>query len=75
MDRCLSSLEGVADEIVVVDTGSVDDTKEVAAEYTDKIYDFDTSMGQKGKEGKKVKRGQACATPSGPCFPFAVPVP
>ncbi|MBN1593279.1 MAG: glycosyltransferase [Candidatus Coatesbacteria bacterium] len=41
LNRCLSSLEGVADEIIVVDTGSVDNTKEVAARYTDKIYDFE----------------------------------
>ena len=27
-------------EIIIVDTGSSDRTKEVAAEYTDKIYDF-----------------------------------
>lgn len=38
--RCLDSLKGVAEEIVVVDTGSTDRTKEIAARYTDKIYDF-----------------------------------
>ena len=41
LDRCLSSLKGVADEIIVVDTGSTDDTKEIAAKYTDRIYDFE----------------------------------
>ena len=37
--ECLESVKG-ADEIVVVDTGSTDRTKEIAARYTDKIYDF-----------------------------------
>lgn len=38
--RCLESLKGVADEIVVVDTGSVDDTVAVAREYTDRVFFF-----------------------------------
>ncbi len=37
---CLDSLTCIADEIIIVDTGSMDDTKEIAAKYTDKIYDF-----------------------------------
>ena len=37
---CLDSLKLIADEIIVVDTGSSDSTKEIAARYTDKIYDF-----------------------------------
>ena len=37
---CLDSLKPIADEIVIVDTGSVDSTKAIAAEYTDLIYDF-----------------------------------
>ncbi|MBR2383356.1 MAG: glycosyltransferase [Anaerotignum sp.] len=38
--RCLESVSDVVDEIIIVDTGSVDRTKEIAAEFTDKIYDF-----------------------------------
>ena len=38
--RCLDSVRGVVDEIVIVDTGSTDRTKEVAGTYTDKIFDF-----------------------------------
>lgn len=38
--RCLDSLKGLMDEIIIVDTGSTDATKQVAAEYTDQIYDF-----------------------------------
>ncbi|MBO4883451.1 MAG: glycosyltransferase family 2 protein [Lachnospiraceae bacterium] len=39
--RCLDCLTGIADEIIIVDTGSVDSTKSIAAKYTDKIYDFE----------------------------------
>ena len=38
--RCLDSIRDLMDEIVIVDTGSTDRTKEIAAKYTDKIYDF-----------------------------------
>lgn len=38
--RCLECAKGIADEIIVVDTGSDDRTREIALEYTDKVYDF-----------------------------------
>lgn len=38
--RCLDSVRDFMDEIIIVDTGSEDRTKEIAAKYTDKIYDF-----------------------------------
>lgn len=40
IERCLSSLQPYGFEIVLVDTGSLDRTKELASKYTDKIYDF-----------------------------------
>ncbi len=40
LGRCLDSLNGLADEIIIVDTGSTDATKRIAAGYTDRIYDF-----------------------------------
>ena len=38
--RCLDSVKDLVDEIIIVDTGSGDKTKAIAASYTDKIYDF-----------------------------------
>ena len=40
LKRCLDSYKPVCDEIIIVDTGSTDRTKEIAAEYTNKIYDY-----------------------------------
>ena len=39
--RCLESVKGFADEIIVVDTGSSDKTKEFVSKFTDKLYDFE----------------------------------
>ncbi|MCR5650148.1 MAG: glycosyltransferase family 2 protein [Lachnospiraceae bacterium] len=41
LGRCLDCLKDIADEIVIVDTGSSDGTKETAKAYTDRIYDFE----------------------------------
>ena len=39
--RCLDSIADLMDEIIIVDTGSSDATKTIAAKYTGKIYDFE----------------------------------
>ena len=39
--RCLDCAKQFADEIIVVDTGSSDDTAEIARRYTDKVYFFE----------------------------------
>ena len=41
LSKCLSSIKDIVDEIVVVDTGSNDATKEIARRFTDKVLDFD----------------------------------
>ena len=38
LSRCLESLRGEADELIIVDTGSRDKTAEIARKYTDRVY-------------------------------------
>jgi GT2 family glycosyltransferase len=40
LPRCLESIRGVFDEIVVVDTGSLDRTKEIAEGFGAQVFDF-----------------------------------
>ena len=37
LGRCLESIKDMVDEIIIVDTGSMDNTKNIAKRYTDKI--------------------------------------
>lgn len=41
IERCLASIKPYGFEIVVVDTGSTDNTKELAAKYANKVLDFE----------------------------------
>ena len=37
--RCLDSVQGIADEIIIVDTGSSDQTRAIASQYG-RVLDF-----------------------------------
>lgn len=41
LPRCLNSVIGLVDEIVITDTGSTDGTIEIAKKFTDKVYKFE----------------------------------
>ena len=41
IEKSLASIKAAADEIVVVDTGSRDKTKAIAASYGAKVYDYE----------------------------------
>ncbi|MCX7694220.1 MAG: glycosyltransferase [Caloramator sp.] len=38
--KCLSSINNYVDEIIIIDTGSIDNTKKIARKFTDKIFDY-----------------------------------
>ena len=40
LGRCLESAKRLADEIVIVDTGSEDRTREIARQYTSRVYEI-----------------------------------
>ncbi len=40
LSRALNSVKDIADEIIIVDTGSKDKTKDIAKNFTNKLYDF-----------------------------------
>lgn len=40
LDGCLESIRDIVDEIVIVDTGSTDRTRDIALEYGARVFDF-----------------------------------
>jgi glycosyltransferase involved in cell wall biosynthesis len=40
LERCLSTVGDIVDEIVILDTGSTDSTKEVAQKFTEHVIDY-----------------------------------
>jgi tetratricopeptide (TPR) repeat protein len=40
LGRCLASVRDIVDEIIVVDTGSSDNTKDIARQYGARVFDF-----------------------------------
>jgi glycosyltransferase involved in cell wall biosynthesis len=53
IERCLKSLQGV-DEIVVVDTGSTDNTCNIVRKYTDKCYEGEYKWDDNFAEARNV---------------------
>jgi glycosyltransferase involved in cell wall biosynthesis len=41
LERCLRSVDGIPDEIVIVDTGSEDNTKDIASKLASRVVDFE----------------------------------
>ena len=41
IEKCLSQATKIADEIILVDSGSTDSTLEIAKNYTDKVFHQD----------------------------------
>ena len=41
LDQCLNSIKDIADEIIIVDTGSTDKSIEIAESFNARIYHFD----------------------------------
>ena len=40
LEKCLESVKAAMDEIIILDTGSTDRTKEIASRYTPHVYDY-----------------------------------
>ena len=40
LSRCLNCLSDIVDEIIIVDTGSTDQTIPIAKRYTNQVYNF-----------------------------------
>ncbi len=40
IERCLKSVSDLVDEIIIIDTGSSDNTKALLSQFTDRVFDF-----------------------------------
>jgi len=41
LEQCLQSIRDIVDEIIIVDTGSIDQTKDIASKWSEHIFDFE----------------------------------
>ena len=51
LSRCLNSLCDIMDEIIIVDTGSTDRTKEIAKKYTERNGGYTTMAKLEARQG------------------------
>jgi len=58
IQKCLASVMGLATEMIVLDSGSTDNTIEICKRYTDKIYETDWP-------GYGIQKGRALAKATG----------
>ncbi len=56
LERCLKSVEGLVDEIIIIDTGSTDGTKDIAKRFTDHIYDYEWTHDFSAAKNEAIKR-------------------
>lgn len=54
--RCLNSVKDIVDEIIIVDTGSTDRTKEIALQYTEHIYPYQWADDFSAARNESIKR-------------------
>jgi len=57
--RCLDSVQGLVDEIIIVDTGSSDATKEIAAKYTEHLYDYNWTNDFSDARNESIRRASS----------------
>lgn len=53
--RCLDSVKGKVDQIVIVDTGSTDETVNIAKEYTNDIHHMDWNNNFAAARNESIK--------------------
>ncbi|WP_138496167.1 glycosyltransferase family 2 protein [Paenibacillus pinistramenti] len=56
LERCLNSVKDTADEMIIIDTGSTDHTKEIARKFTEHVYDFEWINDFSAAKNEALKR-------------------
>ncbi|TCZ76852.1 glycosyltransferase family 2 protein [Paenibacillus albiflavus] len=56
LSRCLDSVQGLVDEIIIVDTGSIDTTKQIAKRYTNQVYDYEWTNDFSAARNESIRR-------------------